>query len=175
MYDPRSPAACVCFAVLDKRRLSPAAAAPAATRLLRPRVPAKAAWPPRQRRAPPAHVTPRASSFLSPNPDSEIPPSPEAASFYSTTIGVTARPANRDANPLAKARPQLNLRILPAHAGVTSEERTAMKREGGAAHLCSDSFPESQQQDGHHAPSFSSLSSCRRRQRRRHDKALHAR
>ena len=50
-----------------------------------------------------------------------------------------------------------------------------MKREGGAAHLCSDSIPESQQQDGNHASNFSSYSSCRRRQRRRHDKALHAR
>lgn len=75
----------------------------------------------------------------------------------------------------SKARPLMVLRFLPAHTGVTSEERTAMKRVGGAAHLCTDSLPEYQQQDGNHAPSFSSHSSCRRRQRRRHDKALHAR
>lgn len=75
----------------------------------------------------------------------------------------------------SKTRPLMVLRFLPAHTGVTSEERTAMKREGGAAHLCSDSLPESQQQNGNHAPNFSSHSSCRRRQRRRHDKALHAR
>lgn len=75
----------------------------------------------------------------------------------------------------SKARPLMVFRFLPAHTGVTSEERTAMKRVGGAAHLCTDSLPESQQQDGNHAPSFSSHSSCRRRQRRRHDKALHAR
>lgn len=88
---------------------------------------------------------------------------------------MTVVTANQDAAlPLspASAGPLGPSRSLWSHF---RRVRTAMKREAGAAHLCSHSVPGYQRHDGNHAPKLSSHSSCRRRQRRRHDKALHAR
>lgn len=135
----------------------------------------------RQRARPPPPPTPLTRArdggavFLLPSPFSKPLLLLRGCGFLLRHYQNDRRAIQLQCDSSSKSRPLMVLRFLPAHTGVTSEERTAMKREGGAAHLCSDSLPESQQQNGNHAPNFSSHSSCRRRQRRRHDKALHAR
>lgn len=138
--------------------------------------PAKADAAPTRRRAPQAHVTGLGRAvFILPSPFQKTRPLLAGRGFLLRYHQSDLYVSQLRHGTSSKARPLMVLRFLPAHTGVTSEERTAMKRVGGAAHLCTDSLPESQQQDGNHATSFSSHSSCRRRQRRRHDKALHAR
>lgn len=132
-----------------------------------------------RQRAPPPPPHPRARDggavFLLPSPFPKPLLLLRGCGFLLRRYRNDRRTIQSECDSSSKTRPLMVPRFLPAHTGVTSEERTAMKREGGAAHLCSDSLPESQQQNGNHAPNFSSHSSCRRRQRRRHDKALHAR
>lgn len=175
--------ACVCFckprSSLSTRLVSAAAAAPTTARTFPPHARGRMTRPgigsARHLRPPHPRARDGGAVFLLPSPFPKPLLLLRGCGFLLRRYRNDRRTIQSECDSSSKTRPLMVPRFLPAHTGVTSEERTAMKREGGAAHLCSDSLPESQQQNGNHAPNFSSHSSCRRRQRRRHDKALHAR